>query len=274
MEDIWQLRFVFGKMGTGKTGLIAISSIKDMQDPQIKHIYTSVGIPGTIKFDPSEIGKGKTFPPYSSVYIDEFGLLYNSRDFKSFPKQAREFFKFCRQQRIKCTVYSQAPDIDKSVRDLAHSYGLLRRIGPFTIEFDISKNIDIGNDMQGNGQLIDNYFKAGLIGGVHIHYLPRYFNLWNSFDPPLRDLIDGELIDMTPGTFRAMRFNRFYKFNFRIVYEKLLCRVSALQKAVYRALFKNNFFVTRKTFDYLQTLYRELFECDGFYKVGSIIRKE
>lgn len=243
MDDPWKLKFIFGKMGTGKTGLIAIWSIQDLTDPRFKAVYTSCGIPGTKKFDPADIGKGFTFPPYSSVYIDEFGLLYNSRDFKSFPKAARRWFKYLRQSHCKVTIFSQAPDIDKAVRDLAHEYGLLRRVGPFSILFDVNKNIDIGQDMQGNGQIIDNYFKYGILGGMHIFYLPRYFGLWDSFDPPKMDLIADEYVDPTPGLIRSMRFRKWYRWNFQKVYKVLLGRVSAVQHYVNKRYFKNTFFV-------------------------------
>ena len=63
MDDPFQLKFIFGKMGTGKSGLIAIMSIKDMQDPRFKNVYTSTGVPGTRKFNPEDISKGFTFPP-------------------------------------------------------------------------------------------------------------------------------------------------------------------------------------------------------------------
>lgn len=254
MDDPWKLKFVFGKMGTGKTGLIAIWSIKDLTDQRFKHVYTSCGIPGTKKFDPADIGKGFTFPPYSSVYIDEFGLLYNSRDFKTFPKAARKWFKYLRQSKCKVTIFSQAPDIDKSIRDLAHEYGLLRRIGPFSILFDVSKNIDIGQDIEGNGQLIDNYFKLGILGGMHIFYLPRYFGLWDSFDPPEMDLIADEYVDPTPGLIRAMRFKRWYRWNFRKVYEWLYRRVSAISQFIYTRYLKGTFFVPGSRFKSLQYL--------------------
>lgn len=112
MEDWWIVKFVFGKMGVGKTGLIAKWASQDLLDPKFKGgVYTSIGVAGTYKFNPEDIKEGLSFPPYSSVYIDEFGLIANSRDFKSFPKELRRWFKYVRQSRIKLTIFSQAPDI-------------------------------------------------------------------------------------------------------------------------------------------------------------------
>lgn len=110
MEDVFQLRFIFGKMGVGKTGLIAKMALQDVLDPQFSNVYTSIGVPGTKKFNPEDLKVGTTFPPYSSVYIDEFGLIANSRDFKTFPKELRRWFKYLRQSKLKVTIFSQAPD--------------------------------------------------------------------------------------------------------------------------------------------------------------------
>lgn len=251
MDDPFQLKFIFGKMGTGKTGLIAIMSGKDLTDPRFKAVYTSNGIPGTRKFDPTDIGRGFTFPAYSSVYIDEFGLLYNSRDFKSFPKAARKWFKYLRQSKCKVTIFSQAPDIDKSIRDLAHSYGLLRRIGPFSLLFDVDKNIDIGEDIQGNGQIIDNYFKYGILGGMHIFYLPRYFGLWDSFAPPEMNLIDYEMIGHTPGLIRSMSLKKWSKWNYHLVYKKFFKFKEDLINKIYNRFFYRTFWIRAEYLDRL-----------------------
>lgn len=251
MKNPFTLTFLFGKMGVGKSGLIAKFASQDLQDPQFKKVYTSTGIPGTYKFDPKDIGRNKTFEPYSSIYIDEFGLLYNSRDFKEFPKAAREWFKYLRQSKCKVTIFSQAPDIDKSIRDIAHGYGLLRRVGPFVILFDVAKNIDVGSDAEGNGQLIDNYFKLGIIGGIHIYYLPRYFGLWDSFDPPYKELMATEYIKPTPTLIRSLSFKKWYKQNLVKVYDRQYRRISAML-AVMSRKFKNLLILSNKRFLNLQ----------------------
>lgn len=253
MEDIWKIKFVFGKMGVGKSGLIAKWSSQDLLDPTYDRVYTSTGVAGTYKFNPEDLKEGFTFPPRSSVYIDEFGLIANSRDFKSFPKELRKWFKYARQSRIKLTIFSQAPDIDKSVRDLCHSYSLLRRIGPFVFEFDVTKNIDVGSDQDGNGQLVDAYSKIGLIGGLHIHYLPKYFGLWESYDPPKWDYVSSEYIEPTPALKRSQKWRRFYPYDLRLVYCSLLARISRLQRTIYNKFFYRSFFISKTRFNSLQT---------------------
>lgn len=253
MEDLWKIKFVFGKMGVGKTGLIAKWASQDLLDDNFDRVYTSIGVAGTYQFNPEDLKVGFTFPPKSSVYIDEFGLIANSRDFKSFPKELRKWFKYARQSRIKLTIFSQAPDIDKSVRDLCHSYSLLRRIGPFVFEFDVTKNIDVGSDQDGNGQLVDAYSKIGLIGGLHIHYLPKYFGLWESYSPPTWDFISSTYIEPSPSLKRAQKWKKFYPYDLRIVYRSLLARISRLQRTIYNKFFYRSFFISKKDFRCLQT---------------------
>lgn len=252
MKDPYQLKLTFGKMGVGKTGLIAKLSMEDLKNKSFERVYTTIGVPGTYKFDFKDvIENNMTFPPESSIYVDEFGLIYNNRDFKTFPEQSRRWFKYIRQSRCKLTVFSQAPDIDKAIRDLCHSYSMLRRVGPFVFELEVSKNIDVGSDQDGNGQIIDNYFKLGLIGGIRIHYLPRYFELWNSFDPPTWEYCKAEMIPITPQLLRAFRFDKFYKYNFRNVYTSLCAGVSSTAKIIYHR-FVNTIFISPKDFNRLQ----------------------
>lgn len=258
MEDVWRIKFVFGKMGVGKTGLIAKWSSQDLLDPTFNRVYTSIGVSGTYKFNPEDLKEGFTFPPRSSVYIDEFGLIANSRDFKSFPKELRRWFKFARQSRIKLTIFSQAPDIDKSVRDLCHSYSLLRRIGPFVFEFDVTKNIDVGSDQDGNGQLVDSYAKLGILGGMHIHYLPKYFGLWESYDPPHWEYVSAEFIPKSPSLIRSQKWRKFYPFNFKQVYKKAIGRVSTARRHLYQKFFYRTFFISKMDFNRLQTQFLKI----------------
>lgn len=263
MKNPYTLSFLFGKMGVGKSGLITKYALSDLVSKDFKKVYTSIGVPGTYKFDPADIGKGFTFEPYSSIYIDEMGLVYNSRDFKSFPKEAREWFKYLRQSKCKVTIFSQSPDIDKSIRDLAHFYGILRRVGPIVILFDVAKNIDVGQDIEGNGQLIDNYFKLGILGGIHFYYLPRYFGLWDSFDPPYKPLIESEYMNPTPTLIRALSFKKWFKSNLIKVYDVQIAGISRYlnaltNKYIHTILLTNKKFIKLQFFNIRKEVYKDV----------------
>lgn len=143
--------------------------------------------------------------------------------------------------------------IDKSVRDLCHSYSLLRRIGPFVFEFDVTKNIDVGSDQDGNGQLVDAYSKIGVFGGLHVHYLPKYFGLWESYDPPKWNYVSSTYIEPTPALKRAQKWSKFYPYDLRLVYKSFLARISSLERQLYNRFFYRSFFISKMDFCKLQT---------------------
>lgn len=90
---------------------------------------------------------------------------------------------------------------------------------------------------------------------MHIHYLPRYFGLWNSFDPPAWDMIASEDIPVNPKFIRSASFKKFYKFNFKTVYIVAIRRVSAIRKKLAAKFLDGTFFVDSTTFNNLQELY-------------------
>ena len=106
---------IIGKKGSGKTCDIAKRAIK-AQKKGIK-VYCSIEIPGCYLFDPLDLNNF-TFEPGSLVLIDEVGLIWDNRDFKSFEKGVNTWFKYSRQYKIKVYLYSQAFDIDLKIRNL------------------------------------------------------------------------------------------------------------------------------------------------------------
>lgn len=236
MIDRYILIFKFGKMGVGKTGDIVKQSIIDNHDPNYDRVYSSVKIPGTYYFDPKDLETGKvSFPPRSSVYIDEIALIWHSRDFKSFPPELRKWFKMMRQSKVKLTVYSQSPDIDKSIRDLCHEYHILSRFMCFTVDWLVEKKIDVGEDRDGNGQLVDAYQKLPLIGGIHLNLIPRYIGLWNSFDPPQWGEIKSEYIPDIREYHRREHFIDWYSLNFPNAYSWIYSRCSRVRQRISEA---------------------------------------
>lgn len=232
MIDHYKLIFKFGKMGVGKTGDIAKQCMKDNADPHFDRVYSTVKIPNTYYFDPHDLETGKvSFPPNSSVYIDELGLIWHARDFKSFPPQLRLWFKMMRQSKVKVTVYSQTPDIDKAIRDLCHEYHILSRFFCFTVDWLVEKKIDVGQDRDGNGQLVDAYMKLPLIGGISLNYMPRYIGLWNSFDPPQYDEIKSEFLPANRLYERRKLMFDWYCINFPNAYAGIYARCSSVRTA-------------------------------------------
>lgn len=63
------------------------------------------------------------FPENSVILIDEINLLWDNRDFKSFPKELQKMLRLQRHRRIKIIMFSQTYDCDLKIRNLAdHLY--------------------------------------------------------------------------------------------------------------------------------------------------------
>ena len=56
-------------------------------------------------------------------------------------------------------------------------------MGKFSLLIPVIRVIDIGHNVDGQGDIIDNY-KYGSIFGIKWTYLPRYYGLFDSFDAP------------------------------------------------------------------------------------------
>jgi len=113
----YKLYMVFGKKGSGKTTLLVRLAVQHINKGW--HVYSTedIAVPGVRKFDVSMVGK-KSFDHNSLVLIDEVGMVWDSRDFKNFPVEVRDWFKLQRHYRCKVYLFSQSFDIDKKLRDL------------------------------------------------------------------------------------------------------------------------------------------------------------
>ena len=89
MVNPYDLVCYFGKKGSGKTSLI--SALRYELRNNFDYFYCSDDVEGTIKIDINKLG---TFvpKPNSVLFIDEIGLVFNNRDFKSFDKSKIEEF--------------------------------------------------------------------------------------------------------------------------------------------------------------------------------------
>lgn len=207
----------FGKKGSGKTCDIAKISLK-AQKKGIK-VYSNIEIPGNYVFDPQDM-KDFTFEPNSYVLIDEVGLIWDNRDFKSFQKGFNVFFKYSRQYQLKIIMYSQAyNDIDLKIRLLFDKLSLMQRIGKVTLIRPIYKKVGIATDINGNGNIVDTY-RFGWVFDWRLNYMPRYYGLFKSFDPPHRDLIHSTLEEYNEYNEVYKDFKKYILFKIKILLHK------------------------------------------------------
>lgn len=120
-----KLIFIFGKKGSGKSTYMISLMLHHLKRGW--NVYTNMGdvcIPGVRVFPIDQL-KTCAPEPHSVLFVDEGGLIWDNRGFKSFDKGYTEFFKL--QRKYKCKVYinSQDFDIDKKIRQLTDSMVLM-----------------------------------------------------------------------------------------------------------------------------------------------------
>ena len=193
----YKLYMVFGKKGSGKTTLMTKLALQAQKKGW--RVYCDREIPGCYLFDTKDFGK-ICFPPNSLVLIDEVGLVWDNRNFKSFPEHVKVYFKYQRQYRNKVYLFSQSFDVDKKIRDLTdHLYIVQIMFNFLSVARRVTKRIVVvhaDKSAQGESKIVDDYNIDSILvapfGGVRITYIPKYVKYFKSFDPPALPDFTGE----------------------------------------------------------------------------------
>lgn len=195
----YKLFMVFGKKGSGKSTLMCKLAIKYTKKGFT--VYCNSYIPGTYYFDAADVGFVH-FPENSVLLIDEVGMIWDNRDFKTFKKEVRDYFKLQRHYKHIVFLFSQSFDVDKKLRDLTDNMYLITNIlNCVSVARRITKTITITHgdkNNTGESKLIDDMRFDPLIfffiGSVKLTYIPRYVKYFNSFDAPQLPLKEFEYI--------------------------------------------------------------------------------
>lgn len=213
----YKLTMVFGKKGAGKTTLLTKLSYKHIKRGWT--VYSTENIPGTrfIKseyighyyfpdadfkpFNPDDyhgiikllkLFRNWIFPyrPKILLLVDEVGLIWNSRDFKKFEKEVRQWFKYQRHYCTKVYMFSQAFDVDKQLRELTDQMYLISNVfRVFSWGKRILKKPTLKeNKEDGSGTIVDDLRFDSIFffmfGSRMLTYIPRWTKMFNSFAVP------------------------------------------------------------------------------------------
>lgn len=198
-----KLIFVFGKKGAGKSTYMVSLMLKHLRRGW--NVYTNmtdVVIPGVRIMDVQQLITCVP-DPHSVLFIDEGGLIWDNRGFKSFDKGYTEFFKL--QRKYKCKVYinSQDFDIDKKIRQLTDSMVLMSCIAGCigVIRPIVRKVALVEASAAGESRIADNLRFAGLFQW-RLLWLPSYFRYFDSYCAPFRPPVDFKAV---PGDLAQLR---------------------------------------------------------------------
>lgn len=190
----YKLTFVFGKKGSGKNTYLTKVAYQHMAKGW--RVYSNTPIPGCYQISPEDIGRFM-IPPESVVLLDEVGLIWHSRDHKTFPKHVLRWFKLQRHYHVKVYMTSQDFDCDKALRILADDmYLLVEKLRVWSYGKRIIKYPDlVSTSGEGSEKRLSDQLKFDSLlffwcGSRILTWIPRWVKYFDSFytDPlPVKD---------------------------------------------------------------------------------------
>lgn len=192
----YKLYLLFGKKGSGKSTIMIKHMLRYIKKGW--DVYTDmpdVNIFGVRQINAKDLEK---FTPtkHSAVFLDEIGLTFDNRKFKTFPEGVNEWFKFQRKYNVVLWCNSQSFDIDLKLRILVDRMFLCQSIGGiFTICRPIRRTITLTQPSADSESRIADMLKFEKPWKWKIVYLPRYFKYFNSFSAPDREIIPYKMIE-------------------------------------------------------------------------------
>lgn len=204
-KDRHVLNVFFGVPGSGKTTFAAWLTKQSMRESWVirlckrwpdnslckrilesKYFYrgfpvwSNVPITGAYKLDPQK-DIGHYMIDGGKVIIDEAGIEYNSRFFKTFPPEAIYFYKYHRHYQTSVDVFSQSyEDMDVTLRRLAQSYFVVRKsLVPFCVTCRLIRR-KVGVDDQTH-QIADLYSMGMPLLDTRRIFSPPLWKMFNSY---------------------------------------------------------------------------------------------
>lgn len=150
----------------------------------------------------------------SLILLDEITLDVDSRNFKSFNQQLKEFFILHRHEHIDIVYCSQQYDgVDKKIRDLTHELYYMKKCGNLTFAKCIYRKITIPEDSEIKmGYVMPTFFQiiTAPLRNIKFCWRPRYYKYFDSFEvlpKPKREFIpwNTEPSEAAPGAARRVR---------------------------------------------------------------------
>lgn len=180
--------FIFGLKGSSKSTLLVKKALDGIRKGWTVYTDMDINIPGVRRIhDADELFKKYTPDPHSLILLDEIGITWHSREFKSFDKRIREWFKYQRKYRCKVIANSQSFDIDKGLRELTDAMILqVNLFGVIGWSRPIVRRVTLTDPTYTGESKVCDYLKFNWFGSWRFLWIPSYAKYFNSFDAPYR----------------------------------------------------------------------------------------
>lgn len=211
----YRLYLLFGKKGCGKSTML--QKLAHYYQKRGYHVYCNIGdssYPGVVPIPINDLPRlSKAYKdkalrtqlrseyikkgirtvdfvlPNSVILCDEINLLWDNRDFKSFPKDMQAYFRLQRHYKHIFIGFSQTYDCDKKIRDLADYLLIVKRTGRVWIHCKsyVKKVVVISPEDENNREtatMTDDFIPLGFFYDWTSQFnawLPRWVKKHDSF---------------------------------------------------------------------------------------------
>lgn len=195
----YKLYLVFGKKGSGKSTYLVKLARKHLKKGWI--VYTNMEelfMLGVRHFEIKHLGD---FVPeaHSLLLLDEVGMIWDNRDYKTFKPQVRDFFKLQRHYHVKVYMASQTFDVDKKLRDLCDGMYLHSNFARvFTLGKRITRRVVITESTSEAESRISEDLKICPFWEWTLTYIPRWAKFFDSHAIPDKPHLRYSTDSLTP----------------------------------------------------------------------------
>ena len=186
----YKLFLIFGKKGSGKSTYLVKLAKQHLKKKWL--VYTNMEelfMPGVRHFNVQHLGD---FVPeaHSLLLLDEVGMIWDNRDYKTFKPQVRDFFKLQRHYHVKVYMASQTFDVDKKLRDLCDGMYLHTNFARvFTLGKRIVRKVVITESTSEAESRISEDLKMCPPWEWTLTYIPRWAKFFDSHAIPEKPVL-------------------------------------------------------------------------------------